>query len=237
MSRVVKCVVVDDEPLAIELLKAHISQVPQLSLVSTANSPIEALRILKEEKVDLLFLDIQMPVLTGIELVKTLSQPPGVIFTTAYRDYAVESYELSVIDYLVKPITFIRFLKAVNKYLGNEQADKKDHLSTKANEQSVVDSMFVNVNKKYVKIVFEDILYVESVKDYVHIHTVSDKVVTKDKISEFALKLPDGFTRVHRSFIVNRSKVTAFTVQDVEIGEKEIPIGQSYKKEVLEKLK
>ena len=228
--------IVDDEPLAIQLLTAHIYQMPELELVATAENPIEAIRLLKEHTIDLLFLDIQMPVLTGIELVKTLQNPPGVIFTTAYREYAVESYELDVVDYLMKPITFIRFLKAVNKFLGQNQ-NSPSHTIPSKTEETTPESIYVNVNKKYVKVTFSDILYIESVKDYIHIHKADETVITKDKISEFAEKLPDNFFRVHRSFIVNRQMITAFTAHDVEIGEKEIPIGGSYKDEVMRKLR
>ena len=233
----IKCIIVDDEPLAIELLTKHVAQVPELTLVATASNPIDALSILKSEQVDLMFLDIQMPVLTGIELVKTLPDPPAVVFTTAYREHAVESYELNVLDYLMKPITFIRFLKSVNKFFDlNDKEPAKVEVVEKI-EKEQAKSIYVNVNKRYVKVVFEEIKYVESVKDYIHIHTLNESVVTKEKISDFMTKLPDSFIRVHRSFIVNRSMITAFTAQDVEIGEKEIPIGTSYKEEVLNVLK
>jgi len=236
MSTMTKCMIVDDEPLAIQLLTAHIEQMPELELVATAENPIDAIGLLKEHTIDLLFLDIQMPVLTGIELVRTLQNPPGVIFTTAYREYAVESYELDVVDYLMKPITFIRFLKAVNKFLGQKQNNTTSPAPSPTSE-TAPESIYVNVNKKYIKVIFADILYVESVKDYIHIHKAEETVITKDKISEFADKLPDNFIRIHRSFIVNRQMITAFTAHDVEIGEKEIPIGGSYKDEVLTRLK
>ena len=227
--------IVDDEPLAIELLENHIQQVSQLELVATAQNPIDAIQLLKEKKIDLIFLDIQMPVLTGIELVKTLHNPPGIIFTTAYRDYAVESYELDVIDYLLKPITFMRFLKAVNKFIhsGNEVTETPTISPKKESRESI----YVNVNKRFVKVIFGDILYIESVKDYIHIHTASEKIITKEKISEFEHKIPTYFLRIHRSFIVNRQKITAFTSHDVEIGSKEIPIGASYKEKVRDVLK
>lgn len=237
MSKLTKCMIVDDEPLAIQLLTAHIQQMPELKLVATAENPIDAIRLLKEHAIDLLFLDIQMPVLTGIELVRTLKNPPGIIFTTAYREYAVESYELDVVDYLMKPITFIRFLKAVNKFVNQEQSVVAPILSNELTDTSLSDSIYVNVNKKYIKVNFAEIHYVESVKDYIHIHKADETVITKDKISEFAEKLTNDFIRIHRSFIVNRQMITAFTSHDVEIGAKEIPIGGSYKDEVLGKLK
>jgi len=227
--------IVDDEPLAVELMSSHVDKMDQLELVATANNPIEAIGLLKEHSVDLLFLDIQMPVLTGIELVKALRNRPDVIFTTAYRDYAVESYELDVVDYLMKPITFVRFVQSVNKYITKksdiEKVDKKPTSST-TNE-----SIYVNVNRRYVKVIFEHINYIESVKDYIHIHTRTDTVITKETISNFETKLPSQFLRIHRSFIVNRSKITAFTNHDVEIDTKEIPIGGSYRDLVISELK
>ena len=231
MSEKIRCMVVDDEPLAIELLSEHIGQAPQLELIASARNPIDALSILKEKEIDLLFLDIQMPILTGIELVKTMNNPPGIIFTTAYREYAVESYELDVVDYLLKPITFMRFLKSVNKFIDG----RSDHNPTSQTFPKVEDDknyIYVNVNKRFVKVKFEDIQYVESVKDYIHIHVKDETVVTKEKISDFEIKLGSDFLRIHRSFIVNRKKITAFTAMDVELGRKELPIGASYKEKV-----
>ncbi len=233
----IRCIIVDDEPLAIELLTKHVAQVPELTLIATASNPIDALSILKKEQIDLMFLDIQMPVLTGIELVKTLSEPPAVVFTTAYRDYAVESYELNVLDYLMKPITFIRFLQSVDKYFDLKGQEPSKVTITPNVETEPTKSIYVNVNKRYVKVKFDEIKYIESVKDYIHIHTLNETVVTKEKISEFMTKVPENFIRIHRSFIVNRAMITAFTAQDIEIGEKEIPIGTSYKDDVLSILK
>ncbi len=227
--------IVDDEPLAIKLLTAHVNQIDQLELVATAGNPIEAIGLLKENDIDLLFLDIQMPVLTGIELVKALQNRPDVIFTTAYRDYAVESYELDVVDYLMKPITFVRFVQSINKYLDKKTTPIIEQSNNTQNSEN--ESIYVNVNRRYVKVVFKEIKYVESVKDYISIHTLSDTIITKDTITNFETKLPSNFLRIHRSFIVNRSKITAFTSHDIEIETKEIPIGGSYRDEVLGILK
>ena len=233
MSNKIRCMIVDDEPLAVELLSTHVDKIDQLELVATANNPIEAIGLLKEHQIDLLFLDIQMPVLTGIELVKALQNKPDVIFTTAYREYAVESYELDVVDYLMKPITFVRFVQSVNKYIDK----KSDHQKEEKSSITQSESIYVNVNRRYVKVIFEDINYIESVKDYIHIHTINDTVITKETITNFETKLPNQFLRIHRSFIVNRSKITAFTSHDIEIGSKEIPIGGSYRDEILRQLK
>lgn len=237
MSEVIKCMVVDDEPLAVSLLSSYVELAPNLILVATAQNPIEAIQLLKDTEVDLLFLDIQMPVLNRLELVRTLHDPPDVIFTTAYRDYAVESYELGVVDYLMKPITMVRFLQAIEKYSSRRNEVQKIIKAEEGETKRHDDKIYVNVNKRYVKVVFGEIKYVESVKDYIHIHTTEETIITKDKLSEFESKLPSSFLRIHRSFIVNMGKVTAFTSHDVELGTKELPIGASYKEEVLTALK
>ena len=231
MSQTIKCLVVDDEPLAGELIQEYISQVPALELVAYCWNAMEAFEILKKETIDLVFLDIQMPVLDGMEFVKSLQDAPAVIFTTAYRDYAVESYELDIIDYLLKPITFPRFFKAVNKYFN--QLDHTPKLATKAKPQVDTESfIYVNTNRKHIKVVFDEILFVESLKDYIKIQTYTEAIVTKDRISEFERKLPSPFLRVHRSFIVNTAKLSAYSAHEIEIGDQKIPIGISYKKAV-----
>lgn len=237
MNSSIPCLIVDDEPLARSILESHIQQIPQLQLVASCQHAVEAFSIVKEEKIDLIFLDIQMPLLTGMEFVRSLQHPPAIIFTTAYRDYAVESYELDVIDYLLKPISFKRFFQAVNKYLNRNIQTPTSHTLSQDSPQVPLDHLFVNANKKHVKVAFADILYVESLKDYIRIHTVNRSIITKDKVSAFAEKLPQHFLRIHRSYIVNIQKLTAFTAHDVEIEEKEIPIGNSYKQHVLEKLR
>ncbi len=232
-----KCLIVDDEPLAVQLIASHVAQINTLEVTATAHNPVEALRILKEQDLDLVFLDIQMPVLSGIELIRSMQHPPAVIFTTAYRDYAVESYELHAVDYLLKPITFSRFVKAVDKFLNLKKGNRSSLADTPSIIGDTKESIYVNVNKKFVKVKFDEILYIESVKDYIHIHTISGKVITKEKISEFEGMLPSDFMRVHRSFIVNTIRVSAFTAQDIEIEDKEVPIGKSYKESVLARLR
>lgn len=228
-----RCMVVDDEPLAIRLLEKHIQQFSQLELVASCWNAIEAFEILKKEEIDLIFLDIQMPGLTGIDFLKSLNNPPAVVFTTAYREYAVESYELDVIDYMLKPVTMERFFRAINKYLDQTTSDSAFTTPSNTAGPSEEVHIFVNTNRKHVKIIFEEVLYVESMKDYVCIHTEGRTVMTKDKISEFEKKLPDYFLRVHRSFIVNTRKISAYSAHDIELGEKEIPIGVSYKQVVI----
>ena len=231
----IKCIVIDDEPLAIKVLEQHILKVPDLELVATFQSPIEAIEVLKDSDISLLFLDIQMPVLTGIDFVKTTNLNAKVVFTTAYRDYAIESFELDVIDYLLKPISFTRFFKAINKYKQTTFVSKEALSSINPIETD--NHIYVNSNKKYIKIDFDQILYIESIKDYIRIHTTGNAIITKDKISAFEEKLPATFLRIHRSYIVNKINITAFTAKDVEIGKIEVPIGERYKAEVLESLK
>lgn len=230
------CVIIDDEPLAVELMEAYVSKIPQLELVVTCSNALDAYEVLKTKEIDLLFLDIQMPNITGIEFLKSISNPPKVILTTAYREYALESYELEVVDYLLKPIPFDRFFKAVDKFF------KTVKTTVQPKQQPIAESLkrdylFVNVNKKHHKLHYDEILYAESLKDYIRIHTQDQVLVTKQKISEFETLLPSFFLRTHRSYIVNTHKVTAYTQQDVEIGKIEIPIGISYKKEVIDILR
>ena len=224
-----KCLIIDDEPLAIGIIASYIEKIPQMEVAATCSNALEGFEVLKSKQVDLIFLDIQMPMITGIEFLKSINNPPKVIFTTAYRDYAIESYELEVVDYLLKPIPFDRFFKAINKYLGLTQIN----VVTPSNStKEASDSLFVNMNKKHFKIFHTDILYVESLKDYIKIHTTENRFTTKQKISDLEQILPANFLRIHRSFIVNLNKITAFTANDIEIGKIEVPIGISYRQQV-----
>ena len=229
-----KCIIIDDEPLAIEVIATHLKQIPTLEIMNTFQNPLNAYQYLKEHSVDLIFLDIEMPLLSGIDFVKNLEHPPKIILTTAHRDYAVTSYELDVVDYLLKPISFSRLFKAINKFYAFKDEQEKSAL---LQESNAADHLYVNSNKKYIKILFDDILYVESLKDYVRIHLQDKKVITKETIGNFLEKLPHQFLRVHRSYVVNTAKITAFTSLDVEIETQEIPIGASYKNEVMQFLK
>lgn len=227
----IRCLIIDDEPLAIEVIKAHLAQLPELALVGCFGNPVAALETLKTEQIDLIFLDIEMPLLSGIDFIKTIPTVPKVIFTTAYRNYAIESYELDVVDYLLKPISFSRFFKSINKFKTLTQLPPS--IAAGKGEVLLNDHLYVNANKKFIKIAFNAILYVESMKDYIRIHTSEKTVVTKEALSSFEAKLPFEFLRIHRSFIVNTKKVTAFTKVDVELGKTELPIGSSYKDTVL----
>lgn len=227
-----KCLIVDDEELARELIETHLKQLPDFEISAICASAVEASSVLKNRTIDLMFLDIEMPVLKGTEFLKNLVHKPKVIFTTAYREYAIESYELNVVDYLLKPIVFTRFFKAIEKFLETQIVENSD----RAKEANPI-YMFVQSNKKNIKVHFDDVLYIESIKDYIKIYLEDKNLVIKHGLAAFKEKLDNRFVRVHRSYIVNSLKVTAYTKQDIEIGRIEIPIGDLYKKTALELLK
>lgn len=232
----VRCLIVDDEPLAIKLLQNHIEQMDMLEVAGTCPNAIKAAEVLRSTPVDLLFLDIKMPQLTGIDFLRTLKHPPAVIFTTAYRDYALEGYELDIVDYLLKPVTFDRFFKAVERYF--IRSTPKD-AGVRTNTTPQPEYVFIKTGTRVHRIAIADILYIESLKDYIVVHrTNGEQLSAKYKIGELDEDLKDKpFLRVHRSFIVNLGKVTAFTAQDIEIGNVQLPIGNSYKEYVFKILK
>lgn len=229
----VRCLLVDDEPLAIQLIQNHIKLLDTFEVVGACSNAIKALELLRTTPVDLLFLDIKMPQITGIDFLKTLKNPPAVIITTAYREYAIEGYDLDLIDYLLKPITFDRFFKAVDRYLRLKSPVVKTE-TLHENEQQFIHikagGKFHNLNK-------DEVLYIESLKDYITIHCTDRKITAKYKIGDLETELYNkDFLRIHRSFIINMKKISAFTNYDIEIGTKELPIGASYKEYVFKKL-
>lgn len=233
----IKCLIVDDEELARELIETHLTQLTGYELVGSCASAIEASQVLKTQHVDLMFLDIEMPVLKGTDFYKNLSRKPKVIFTTAYRDYAIDGFELDAVDYLLKPIVFSRFFKAIEKFsAGLSNSDlidppARDTEATIERNSVSTDHVFVRKDRKQVKILLADILYIQSLKDYIKIFMVSGSHVIKQRISAFQEELGDDFIRVHRSYLVNRHKVTAYTKHDVEINETEIPISENCRAE------
>jgi DNA-binding LytR/AlgR family response regulator len=208
--------------------------------VGRCNNGIEAYNLLQKSPVDLLFLDIQMPKLTGIEFLKNISRPPKVIFTTAFREYAIESYELNAVDYLLKPIPFERFLKAVNKVVQASVPVTESPLPTLNSGHTDYQEAFIylKADKKMVKVMLRDIIYLESLKDYIRVKTLTKEIISLQKISFLEEKLPEGkFLRIHRSFIVAVDKIQAFSATHVElINSKEVPIGRNYKAEVMQAL-
>jgi len=233
-----KCLIVDDEPLARDLMRSHIEKLENFQIVAECGDAMKALHELRSQDVDLMFMDIQMPQITGIEFLKTLKNPPKVIITTAYREYAVDGFELDVIDFLLKPITFERFLKAVNKFYQLNSEEVNNHLSVMNHHNGAEDPfIYVKENKKVMKVHLNEILYVEGLSEYVQIHTRNKKIVTKNSMTNMAEKLPDSeFMRIHKSYIVSLSKIQAYTTSSIEIPGKQLPIGRSFKNSVIEAL-
>jgi two-component system, LytTR family, response regulator len=224
------CLIVEDEPLARNLLTEYVKKVSFLNLVKACSNPMEALEVLRTNTIDILFLDIQMPEITGITLLKVLQKKPMVILTTAYSEYALESYELDVVDYLLKPITFDRFLKAVDK-ASARITTPVTQIVEKVTGETSPDFVFVKDGTKLVKINFDDILYVEGLKDYVTIHTKTQKVVTLQRLKALELQLPsEKFIRIHHSFIIALRAIDVIHKGEVQIGSAMIPISDSYKK-------
>ena len=232
MENKINVILVDDEPLALDVLETFVEKMPDLKLVKRCSNAVEANEALKEEKIDIMFLDIQMPQISGIDFLKSLSQPPLVIFTTAHPDYALEGFELDAVDYLLKPISMDRFMKAVNKAMEKLSMRKEG-----VEEQN--EFMFVKADKKLVKINYDDVLYIEGLKDYVIIKMEEGRVVTLQTLKSLEKKLPSHiFRRIHRSYILNLNKIKALVgnmVEIVEEGEsKKIPIGKNYRDDLLE---
>ncbi len=228
----VKCVVVDDEPLAIEVLKGHLRKIPYIDVVGTFTSAIDVYELLNEQEIDLLFLDIEMPDLSGLDFLRSLTFRPSVIITSANKSYALEGFELHVDDYLIKPVSFNRLVKSINRVieLRNKESDSSGEIPSP-------DYIYVKENKRMVKIYLDNILYVESVKDYVKIVTNRKTVITKKQLNAFEDFLKgDKFLRIHRSFIVALNKIDAYSATTVDISNTELPIGRKYKEDVLQEL-
>jgi two-component system, LytTR family, response regulator len=228
------CIIIEDEKPAQEVLRSFITRTEWITLSAVFGDPIEAIDFLKKNDIDVIFLDIQMPGITGIDFLKILKHTPQVIITTAYSDYAIEAFELDVRDYLMKPFSFDRFLKAVSKI-----SPRPDSLQVHQLQQVVTEKSFAffNVNKMMVKVLFDDIRYVESMREYVYIFAKDNKIITKIGLGEIEKMLGDNFLRIHRSYIVNKHKITAFNAEEVFIEKTALPIGTNYKKMIESSLK
>lgn len=233
----INVILVDDEPLALDVLETHLEKIPELNLVCKCANALEANDALRSNAIDLMFLDIQMPQLTGIEFLRTLANPPMVIFTTAYPNYAVEGFELDALDYLLKPISLDRFIKATNKAIDQINL-KKGVTATPEVGSENQDFIFVKADKKLIKVNYADILYIEGLKDYVILRMENSRVITLQTMKSLESKLPEGqFKRIHRSYIVNVGAIKAIVGNMVEIYEKgqskHLPIGKNYREELL----
>ena len=227
-----QCYILDDEPLAIKVIEQHLSKFEQFEICGSSTEPLEAHQQLKTLQPDLLFLDIEMPDINGLEFIDSMQSQPKIIITTAYREYAVEGFELNVLDYLVKPIPFPRFVKAIDKFLELQKPE------TTQTHNNTFTSITIKADRKNVRIELSDILYIEGVKDYVKIVLRDQSILTKYSIGNFHKTLPpDQFIRIHKSFVVAKNKVTAFTSHDVEIGQIELPIGRQFKEAFLSGMK
>ena len=228
----INCIAVDDEPLALEKMEEYIKRVDFLNLMALIDNGVDAVNFIKQNKVDLVFLDIQMNDLSGIELLETISVKPIIVFTTAYENYALQGYELRVTDYLLKPISFKRFLKAIDKVTEIFQAKNSSRFdkpfeNSQTNEQ---DFVFVKTDGKMQKVVFNDILYLEAMKDYVKIWTAGGKIISLCNIKNFMEKLPaNQFLRIHKSYAIALDKIDAIKQKYLEIAGQDIPIGNTYK--------
>ena len=225
----IKCVIVDDEPLSIRVLEKYLAELPQLQLVARCKNAFEAMEVLRKEAIDLIFLDINMPKLSGISFLKTLKKPPLVVFVTAYPEYAVEGFELEALDYLLKPFSFERFLKAVNR------AEEKLNPRSQGQLSSY---LFVKADKKLYKVEFSTILYLQAYGDYVRIFTKEKTLLTKERLSNIETELPKTlFQKIHRSHIISLAAIQFIEGNQVQIGTTKLPIATTYKEELMLKLK
>ncbi|MEE4196633.1 MAG: response regulator transcription factor [Bacteroidales bacterium] len=226
------CIVIDDEPIAIKVIREHLEKLNQIECIGGYTKPLEAIDTLNEQKVDLLFLDINMPGISGIEFLKSLAHPPKVIFTTAYRNFAADAFDLDVLDYLLKPISFERFLKSINKFLSAKQLPEQE-----IKETGHKDYIIFKADKKNYKIQFSAILFIESLDNYIKIHTTDRSIVCYESLTKVEEQLPaKDFIRVHRSYIINLTKVDVFTSAYVEINNQRFTIGRNYREKVAKRL-
>lgn len=226
----IKCIIVEDETLAQNVLQSHLQKIDKLELVAICNNALEAREVLNNQDVDLMFLDIQLPGMTGLNFLRSLQSLPLVVLTTAYSEYAVESYEFNIIDYLLKPVSFERFCKAINKIVDGRLFTQ----AAKEKNSLLVDHIFVKSNSKFFKVNFSEIVYIEGMKDYLKIHTREYKLVTLQTMSEMEKILPvKQFIRVHKSYIIAVAYIKSIYGNSIEIENQTIPIGINYKEKVM----
>ena len=237
-NKQISCIAVDDEPPALRLIEKYIRSVPMFNLIGTCGNAVDALTLLRNNTVDLLFLDIQMPFILGTDFMRTLTNPPKVIFTTAFRKFAVEGFDLDAVDYLLKPVSFERFLKAVHKVMNlTLTAGEKNALSNTPEKGNGNDFIYLRADRKNIKIHLDDLLFIESLKNYIKVVTKDKTIVTKHSISNLEEILPSSFIRIHRSFIIAKNKIESFTHDFIQVGKYELPVSRSYRHEVEKFLK
>jgi DNA-binding LytR/AlgR family response regulator len=225
------CLIVDDEPIARDILRTYISQVPYLNLAGECSDAFEAMQTINRQPVDLIILDINMPRLSGLDMLRTLKIYPSIIITSAYPEYALEGFELSVMDYLLKPFSFPRFVQATEKVLNHKQPADYPHSQHEKNEFLMVKS-----DKKLTKVFFNDITYVEAYGNYIFIYCGSERIMSKQTLSQFEEQLPDAqFVRIHKSFIISMKAVKFFEGNEISIGDKKLPVGKVYRNDLLKK--
>jgi two-component system LytT family response regulator len=234
MSQNINCIIVDDESMAREILEIHLNKIELINIIGSYKNVTEAFNAISTHDVDLIFLDINMPEISGLSFAKTINKGIKVIFTTAYREYAIDGFDLKAVDYLLKPISYDRILQAVNKYLDE---NKKSIMSSQDKTVSNNKFLFVRSDRKMIKINFQEMNYIESFSDYIKIHLADKTIITRETISSIEEKLPkESFIRIHRSYIISFDIIQSFTNEFIEVNSKPIPISRSYKKEVLRRL-
>ncbi|SHJ60044.1 two component transcriptional regulator, LytTR family [Reichenbachiella agariperforans] len=229
----IKCLIIDDEPLAINVIKNFLVNFKNFELLGTCPDAVEGFNFLSKHEVDVIFLDINMPKISGLDFLKSLNKPPMIVITTAYREYAVESFELDVVDYLVKPFALQRFMKTVNRIESRLEEKNINRTEPTNSAETERPHVFFKVDKKMIKVYLDEILYIESLKDYIRIKTFDQSLINHNNLVSVAELLPaDEFVRIHRSYIIAIKKVKVIDGNQVEVGDKLLPIGRNYQKDI-----
>ena len=233
MNRI-KCIIVDDEPMAREVMENLLKRIDNIDVLASCKNALEAFQLINSQEIDLVFLDINMPEISGLSFARSVNSKLKIIFTTAYREYAVDGFDLQAVDYLLKPISFERLLQAINKYMG----ERNKHTAEPVSETKTSEYIFVRAERKMIKIAFDDILYIESIGDYLKIHLQDKTIVTRETMSSIEAELPVcNFFRSHRSYLVSKRHISSYTADTIEIDKWEIPISRGYRDKVMDKLK
>lgn len=233
----IRCLIIDDEPLAIKLIRSHLEKLDCFEVAGECRNALRAFEFLREEKIDLMFLDINMPEITGLDFLKTLHDPPYVIITTAYREYAVEGYDLDVVDFLLKPISFERFLKAINRFCNRKRTGSAGN-DVNHNNNSEKKYVYIQDGKNIFKLLYDDVSYFEGYGEYVKVITLNKTYVVRESLTDFEHKLPaESFLRIHKSYIVNLLKIKGFSTVHVMLKDIELPIGRIYRENAVKILR